>query len=89
MATTHTPMKWGVDAQLVDEDGAPYDLSARGTVVLWALTNAAGQRVLDENDVVVTIVDAPAGRRILIPSSQTASLRAGSYHDTLRLVAGG
>lgn len=94
MTTTHATLNWTagddwqIDATLLDENEVPFDLS--GATVKWALMNAAFQRVMDENDVSISVTDALAGKcSILIPAEQTTLLVGGRYLDVLRIAIGG
>jgi hypothetical protein len=95
MASPHEPVTWfagddwKINATLLDATGNPFDLSPP-TQALWCLLNAQGQRVLDEDDVLLSIADPASGKcAILIPASATSPLPSGQYRDVLRIVANG
>jgi hypothetical protein len=95
MTTTHAPIgwtagdDWQINATLLDENGDPFDLSGAHEIK-WALMNINLQRVLDEDDVSVSITDALAGEcSILIPAAKTSPLAGGHYTDAIRIVIGG
>jgi hypothetical protein len=93
--STHPPINgwtagddWEITATLLDETGAPYDLTS--AQIKWALMDANYRRVIDEDDVNIFVIDAAAGKcAIMIPAVKTAGLRAGRYTDVLRIVSGG
>jgi len=94
MTTKHTALEWfagddwQINATLLDENGDPYDLA--NSTVLWALLTPSGKRVLDEDDVEITVMDALAGLcSIHITALQTSPLSAGAYTDYIRVVSGG
>lgn len=93
MAKTHAAVTWyagddwEIRATLLDANGNPFDLN-RPTVVLWCLLNSQGQRVLDEDDVTISITDLTAGIcAISVPAAKTASLGTAPYTDVLRIVS--
>lgn len=95
MTTTHASMDWfagddwEIRATLIDENGVPYDLSGTHEIK-WSLVNHAHVRVLDEDDAVITVTDALAGKcTIMIPAAKTVSLPRGHYQDAIRIVIGG
>ena len=95
MTTSHSNVNWfggddwQINATLLDENGSPFDLTQTHTIE-WALMNANYQRVLDETNVTISVVDAAAGRiSILVPAAKTSPLAAGHYNDTIRIVFGG
>jgi len=78
---------WEIAGTLLDETGAPYDLSV-GTL-LWTLLNDRFEAVIEPADVVITITDAANGKcTIGIPAAVTTKLGAGRYTDALRIVDG-
>jgi len=80
---------WQIDATLLDETGAPFDLSGTPEI-LWALVDAAGSRALDETDAIITVTDLLAGTcRIEIPATATSPLPGGHYNDVIRIVIDG
>jgi hypothetical protein len=98
MTTTHAQQSWTagddwqINATLLDENGAPYNLSGiSGTPeIKWALMNRDYKRVLDVADVSIVIVDAAAGKcSINVPAAKTSPLAAGRYTDVIRIVTGG
>lgn len=93
MTTQHLPINWfagddwEIRATLLDETGAPYNLA--DLEILWLLLDASDRRVLDEDDVTITIIDALAGVcSIVIPAAKTSPL-AGQYSDFIRIIDGG
>ena len=94
MTTKHDGLEWfagddwQINATLVDENEVPYDLGS--ATVLWALLNSSGQRVLDEDDVQITVTDAPAGKcSIRITALKTSPLTGGNYTDYIRIIISG
>jgi hypothetical protein len=80
---------WEIKAQLVDDQGAPYNLSG-GQQIKWTLLDPKYKRVIDTPDVGISIVDAVQGKiSILIPATKTTALASELYTDALRLIAGG
>jgi hypothetical protein len=80
---------WQIDATLLDETGAPFDLSGTPDIK-WALVDAAGSRALDETDATITVTDMAAGIcRIEIPATATSPLVGGNYNDVIRIVIDG
>jgi len=79
---------WQIDATLLDENGDPFNLN--GATIKWALMNSAFQKVLDESDVTISVIDPLEGTcSILIPAAETSALAAGRYADVIRIVIGG
>lgn len=80
---------WEVRATLLDQDGNPYNLS--GTpVILWTLLNENGVRVIQSNEVIVTVLDTAAGKcSIVVPHTITTRLPSDIYIDALRINIGG
>jgi hypothetical protein len=94
MTTTHAPIgwyagdDWEIVATLLDENGTPYNLVSQE--ILWVLFDATGQRVLDEDDVTITITDAAEGIcSIIIPAAKTSPLAGGQYSDVIRIIDSG
>lgn len=94
MTTTHLGVAWfggddwQINATLLDENGNPFDLSSGQ--VKWCLLNAGYQKVLDESDVAIEIVDAATGQcAIKVPADKTSPLPGGKYSDAIRIVIGG
>jgi hypothetical protein len=94
MTTTHTPIvwfagdDWEIRATLLDENGNPYDLTA--AQIKWALIDKNASRVLDENDISVTLTDPVVGQcSIIIAAAKTSPLSGGNYSDVIRIVTGG
>jgi hypothetical protein len=92
--TAHQPFSfiggddWEIQATLQDENGNPYDLT--NAQILWTLTNAAGQRVLDPPDISISVTDAAAGTcSIMVAAAKTSTIPGGRYNDALRIVTGG
>jgi hypothetical protein len=80
---------WQIDATLLDETGAPFDLSGTPDIK-WALVDAAGARALDETDAIISVTDVVAGTcRIQIPATATSPLAGGNYNDVIRIVVEG
>jgi hypothetical protein len=94
MTTSHAVFEliggddWEISAELLDENGNPYDLSA--AQVKWTLVNNAGQQILDDDDVAIAIVNAAAGTCLItVAATTTTTLAGGRYSDALRIVTGG
>jgi hypothetical protein len=94
MTTTHTPFNfiagddWEIIATLYDQHNSPYDLT--DAEIKWTLTDAMGQRVLDDGDFTVTVIDALAGQCSIVATAETTTtIPAGRYNDALRIVIGG
>jgi hypothetical protein len=80
---------WRIYATLIDETGAPFDLSGSPDIK-YALVNDAGVLVLDQADVLIAVVDPAAGTcTIDIPAALSSPLAGGDYRDAIRLVIGG
>ena len=95
MSTTHETINWTagddwqIRATLLDDTGTPFNISG-SPPIKWALMNGAGERVLDETDVIIAIVDGVNGKcEIHVPSAKTAPLPAGRYSDIIRIIYGG
>jgi len=95
MTTTHAMISWTagddwqIDATLLDEAGSPFDLSG-APEILWALMDAGFNRVLDEDDVSITVTGAAEGKcSINVPAAKTSPLPGGRYTDVIRIVIGG
>lgn len=95
MTTIHAPVPfvagddWEIRATLIDENGAPYDLSS-SPEIRWALVNCAQMLMLDEDDCVITVTDALAGKCVIrVPAEKTSPLPGGQYEDAIRIVIGG
>lgn len=81
---------WQINAQLVDHDGVPFDLSIGSPVIKWSLISAAGNLVLTEADCEIVIADAVNGLvAIRILAAKTSPLETGRYTDQIRIVYGG
>lgn len=79
-----------IDAQLLQSDGVPFDLSIGSPTIKWSLISSAGNLVLTENDCEIVIVDAVNGRvAIRVLSANTSPLAEGRYTDQIRIVHGG
>ncbi len=96
MTTIHSQISWiagddwQINATLLDETGAPFDLSGGIEGIKWALMDAAFRRALDEGDVLISITDPLAGQcSIHIPAAVSSPLTAGRYTDVIRIVYGG
>jgi hypothetical protein len=95
MAKTHAAVtwyagdNWEIQATLLDANGNPFNLNL--TQILWTLLNAAGQRVLDEDDVIISIADPPTSGKctVLVPAAKTLPLGTAQYTDVLRIVVMG
>jgi hypothetical protein len=80
---------WELRVTLLDANGAPFNLSGSPTI-LWELSDRNGLRVIQPNEVAVSITDAAAGKcSLLIPASVTTRLKGGHYYDALRVIMGG
>jgi hypothetical protein len=95
MTATHPNVRWfagddwQINATLLDENGNPFDLT-QTHMIKWALMNGQFQRVLDDTDVSVTLIDAIAGQvAILVPAAKTSGLVSGNYSDSIRIIFGG
>jgi hypothetical protein len=79
---------WEVQATLINETGQPYDLN--GADIKYAILNAAYQRIVDTDDVDISVLNAAAGQcSIIIPAEVTKTLGGGKYNDVIRIVSGG
>ena len=79
---------WQINATLNDENGNPLNLA--GALIKWALLDSSYKRVLDQDDISVSVTDAAAGKcSINIPAAKTTTLGAGRYSDAIRVVIGG
>lgn len=94
MTTKHTGLEWfagddwQINATLLDDKGVPFNLG--GATILWALMTPSGKRVLDEDDVNITVVDAIAGKcAIHVAAAITSPLSGGAYTDYIRIISGG
>jgi hypothetical protein len=95
MTTTHTAIEftagdtWEINVTLLDENGAPYDLTQPGLEIKWTLLDRSYKQVLiGAANIVVT--DGPAGKcTIFIAAETTTVLAAGTYTDALRIIYGG
>ncbi len=96
MTTQHPAMDWfagddwEINATLLDENGAPFDLSQTHEIK-WVLVDSNKFVVISDAAAVVTIVDPPTAGKctILIPAAVTATLMGGHYSDAIRLIMGG
>ena len=93
MTTTHAAVRWvagddwQINATLLDETGAPFDLTAAN--ILWILTGTFGA-VLESSDVTISVIDATSGQcQINIAAAKTSPLVGGNYTDSIRIVVGG
>jgi hypothetical protein len=79
---------WEIPFTLLDDDGNPIVLTA--AALTWTLVNVEGQRVVNEGEYTLTIIDAVAGTcSVMVPSTKTTNLRAGRFTDALRIVSNG
>jgi hypothetical protein len=80
---------WEIRATLLDQDGNPYNLS--GTpVILWTLMDENEVRVIQTNEVNISVLDAAAGKcSIIVPHAITTRLPSDIYTDALRINIGG
>ena len=78
---------WLIAGSLIDEDGAPLDLSS-AVMIQWVLLGADGMPALMPGTAIVTVdSDATDGLvNIVVPSSATKDLLPGRYVDALRVV---
>jgi hypothetical protein len=74
---------WQVVATLLDENGAPYDLT--GAQIKWILFDDAHNHIVDE--AFINIVGDPADGvvSVIVPANVTAPIASGSYSDALRV----
>jgi hypothetical protein len=80
---------WEIRATLLKADGTPFDLSGDPSI-LWTLTDSTGRRVIEADEVSVSITDAAQGKcSVLVPATVTTRLVTARYCDALRLVMGG
>lgn len=80
---------WELRVTLLQADDSPFDLSGNPPI-LWTMVDNAGKRVIESDEVTVSITDALAGKcTVLVPGTVTTRLAGGSYTDALRLVMGG
>ena len=80
---------WQIDAVLLDNTGAPFDLNA-SPELKWSFVSEAGETVLTEADVNIIIMDADAGLcAIQVPSAVSSPLAEGRYTDMIRIVNAG
>lgn len=80
---------WQINATLIDNSGAPFDLSGTPDIK-WAFVTEAGDTVLTEADADITVTDAPAGRcAIVVLAAKTSPLIEGRYTDMIRINYGG
>lgn len=95
MTTLHQPIRrtrgdtWRINGTMLDEHGAPIDLS--DAIVEWALVDRDWKQalVLSTTGGGIVVTDAAAGRvRITIPKVETAKLAPGRYQDQARVSAG-
>ena len=78
---------WEINAQLVDSDGNPFDLTFGAPIIKWSLVSEAGERVLTEVDCEVVVTDGPVGDvSVRVPGAKTSSLAEGRYNDQIRIV---
>jgi hypothetical protein len=78
---------WQINATLLDENGDAFDLTA--VEIKWALMSEAWQRLLSEDDVVISVTDAVGGKcSISVPAAKTSPL-LGSYTDYIRIIHDG
>ena len=94
MSNVHEPYywfagdDWQINALLLDSDGIPFNLTS--ATIKWVLVNEAGERVLDEGDVSITVTDAEGGLcSIQVPSDKTSPLKAGRYSDRIGILDAG
>ena len=81
---------WKISATLLDETGAPYDLTA--ATVKWALlgTGSSLHHILGDGDYTLSIVDAAAGTcSIVVLAAKTTTIAGGQYKDALRIISDG
>ena len=79
---------WELPFTLLDDDGNPYDLAA--AELTWTLVNVEGQRVVNDGEYTLSIINAAAGTcSVMVPSTKTTNLRAGRFTDALRIVSNG
>jgi hypothetical protein len=80
---------WEIRATLLDQSGTPYNLT--GTpVILWTLMDRQEHRVIESNEVNISVLDAAAGKcSIVVPHTITTRLPSDIYTDALRINVGG
>jgi hypothetical protein len=79
---------WEISATLLDENDNPYNLT--GATIKWTLVDNAGRRVLDDDDIAISIISAAAGTcLIMVASTKTTTIPGGRYSDALRIIKGG
>src|SRR5262245_41637442 len=79
---------WELSILLLDENNNPYDLTQ--ATILWCLMDSQYVRVINTEDVILTIPDPLTGVCLVhVPNAATTTLPAGFYTDTLRIVIGG
>lgn|SRR5262245_47816678 len=77
---------WQIDATLLDETGAPFDLT--GATISWVLMNVhTHAQLVSPLDAVITVVDALAGTcTITVPRDKTSPVPTGLHEDALRII---
>jgi len=77
---------WQINATLLDQNGAPYDLSGSPTI-MWTLMDTQGARVIETSEVTITVTNSAQGQcSITVPHTVTTRLPNGMFIDVLRLV---
>jgi hypothetical protein len=94
MSATHAVFEfvggddWEISATLLDENDNPYNLT--GAQIRWTLIDNTGQRILEDGDVAISIINATAGTcSIMVAATKTTTIPGGRYTDALRIITGG
>lgn len=80
---------WQMDFELQDPDDSPFDLT--GAQILWTLIRRDGRRLIEPNEVYVSITDFAGGLlSVLVPATVTTRIAPSAiYSHALRVISGG